>query len=250
MAVAILSLAALTGGLTEILPTQFAVLAGAAPLAGWFGAAQWAFVGGLWLPLVGPVSALAAASIGVLLFRYWVVDRDGRLVRSAFRHYLPPRWLKYWRPVRALAARGGSTTSARYCKGRSIRRLRAKGRPTRVKRVHKSDGEWRQQLTPLQFQVTRKESTERAFTGEYFNLHDKGLYRCICCNNALFSSDTKFESGTGWPSFGAPIAKENVRDTNDDSLGMSRTAVSCAECDAHLGHALTTGQSLLICVIV
>jgi adenylate cyclase len=90
VAVAILSLAALTGALTEILPTRLAVLAGAAPLAGWFGAAQWAFVGGLWLPLVGPVSALAAASIGVLLFRYWVVDRDGRLIRSAFRHYLAP----------------------------------------------------------------------------------------------------------------------------------------------------------------
>jgi peptide-methionine (R)-S-oxide reductase len=113
--------------------------------------------------------------------------------------------------------------------------------PIHVKKVRKTDDEWRQQLTPLQFQVTRKEGTERAFTGEYFNLHDKGLYRCICCNNALFSSDTKFESGTGWPSFWAPIAKENVRDTNDGSLGMSRTAVSCAECNAHLGHVFDDG---------
>jgi peptide-methionine (R)-S-oxide reductase len=111
----------------------------------------------------------------------------------------------------------------------------------RAKKVRKSDDEWRRQLTPLQFQVTRKEGTERAFTGEYFNLHDKGLYRCICCNNALFSSDTKFESGTGWPSFWAPIAKENVRRTNDSSLGMSRTAVSCTECDAHLGHVFDDG---------
>ena len=113
--------------------------------------------------------------------------------------------------------------------------------PIRVKKVRKTDDEWRQQLTPLQFEVTRKEGTERAFTGEYFNLHDKGVYRCICCNNALFSSDTKFESGTGWPSFWAPIAKENVRDTNDSSLGMRRTAVSCAECDAHLGHVFDDG---------
>ena len=113
--------------------------------------------------------------------------------------------------------------------------------PARVPRVHKSDNEWKQQLTPLQFEVTRKEGTERAFTGEYFSLHEKGLYRCICCGNALFGSDTKFESGTGWPSFWAPIAKENVRETRDDSLGMSRTEVSCAECEAHLGHVFDDG---------
>jgi peptide-methionine (R)-S-oxide reductase len=88
-----------------------------------------------------------------------------------------------------------------------------------VKKVQKTDDEWRQQLTPLQFEVTPKEGTERAFTGEYFNLHDKGMYRCICCNNALFSSDTKFESGTGWPSFWAPIAKENVRSTTTTVWG-------------------------------
>jgi len=113
--------------------------------------------------------------------------------------------------------------------------------PIRVKKVHKTDDEWKQQLTPLQFAVTRKEGTERAFTGEYFNLHDNGLYRCICCNNALFSSDTKFESGTGWPSFWSPIAKENVRSASDSSLGMNRTAVSCSECEAHLGHVFDDG---------
>jgi peptide-methionine (R)-S-oxide reductase len=113
--------------------------------------------------------------------------------------------------------------------------------PVLVKKVHKTDAEWQQQLNAIQFEVARKEGTERAFTGQYYNLHDKGLYRCICCDNALFTSDTKFESGTGWPSFWAPIANENVRTTNDLSLGEPRTAVSCTECDAHLGHVFDDG---------
>jgi peptide-methionine (R)-S-oxide reductase len=107
--------------------------------------------------------------------------------------------------------------------------------------VAKTDAEWKQQLTPASFEVTRHEGTERAFSGEYWNLHDKGLYRCICCDTALFSSDTKFESGTGWPSFWEPIARENVRETSDFSLGMARTAVSCRLCDAHLGHVFDDG---------
>jgi peptide-methionine (R)-S-oxide reductase len=113
--------------------------------------------------------------------------------------------------------------------------------PARVKKVHKTDAEWQQELNPIQFTVTRKEGTERAFTGQYFELHDKGLYRCVCCENALFSSDTKFESGTGWPSFWAPIANENVRTATDLSLGEPRTAVTCTECDAHLGHVFNDG---------
>ncbi|HEX6503960.1 MAG TPA: peptide-methionine (R)-S-oxide reductase MsrB [Terriglobales bacterium] len=111
----------------------------------------------------------------------------------------------------------------------------------RVPKVVKTEAEWRKQLSPNAFDITRHADTELAFSGQYWNLHDKGLYRCICCNNALFRSDTKFDSGTGWPSFWAPIAAENVRTTSDSTLGMVRTAVSCTLCDAHLGHVFDDG---------
>ena len=110
-----------------------------------------------------------------------------------------------------------------------------------VPKVVKTDAEWRKQLSPNAFEITRHADTELAFSGQYWKLHEKGLYRCICCDNALFSSETKFESGTGWPSFWSPIAAENVRTISDRSLGMARTAVSCAECDAHLGHVFDDG---------
>jgi peptide-methionine (R)-S-oxide reductase len=107
--------------------------------------------------------------------------------------------------------------------------------------ILKSDAEWKQQLSPDAYAITRRAGTERPYSGQYWNLHDKGLYRCICCETALFSSDTKFESGTGWPSFWQPIAKENIRESSDVSLGMERTAVSCRRCDAHLGHVFDDG---------
>jgi peptide-methionine (R)-S-oxide reductase len=111
----------------------------------------------------------------------------------------------------------------------------------RVPKVVKNDAEWRKQLGSNTFDITRRADTERAFTGQYWNVHDTGLYRCVCCENALFSSDTKFESGTGWPSFWAPIAQDNVREIRDSTFGMVRTAVACTECDAHLGHVFDDG---------
>ncbi len=110
-----------------------------------------------------------------------------------------------------------------------------------VPKIQKTEAEWKKQLSPNAFEVTRHEGTEPPFTGENLDIHDNGVFRCICCDNALFSSDTKFDSGTGWPSFWAPIAKENVVETTDESLGMERTAVSCSRCDAHLGHVFSDG---------
>jgi peptide-methionine (R)-S-oxide reductase len=116
-----------------------------------------------------------------------------------------------------------------------------RGQTDRVAKVVKSEDEWQQQLSPLTFRVARQEGTEHAFSGEYWNNHEDGIYRCACCQTALFKSDTKFESGTGWPSFSEPIAEENVKTIEDTSFGMRRIAVSCKRCDAHLGHVFPDG---------
>lgn len=108
-------------------------------------------------------------------------------------------------------------------------------------KITQSEAEWKKQLTPEQFEVTRRKGTEPAFTGCYWNHHEPGTYRCVCCGEELFSSKTKFESGTGWPSFTAPVAAENVQAETDSSYGMARTEVLCAKCGAHLGHVFEDG---------
>jgi peptide-methionine (R)-S-oxide reductase len=108
-------------------------------------------------------------------------------------------------------------------------------------KIAKGAGEWQKQLSPGAYDIARLADTEIAYSGSLWNQHKRGLYRCICCDTALFSSETKFESGTGWPSFWAPIAKENIAEQRDGTLGMERTVVSCKLCDAHLGHVFDDG---------
>lgn len=112
-----------------------------------------------------------------------------------------------------------------------------------MEKVVKSDEEWKRQLTEEQFAVTRKQATERPFTGQYHDCKEEGVYRCVCCNADLFHSSTKFESGTGWPSFWAPIHENQVATEEDLSYGMRRVEVLCSTCDAHLGHVFDDGPA-------
>jgi peptide-methionine (R)-S-oxide reductase len=145
-----------------------------------------------------------------------------------------------WRPSLAAAASGAAGDAGTV----TIVQFSDAGKPTgkvTIPKVVKSDAEWKQKLAPISFEVARHAGTERPYSGSTWNNHDRGFYRCICRDNAVFSSETKFESGTGWPSFWQPLAKENVVEIRDLGLGMERTAVSCRECDAHLGHVFDDG---------
>ena len=112
-----------------------------------------------------------------------------------------------------------------------------------TKKITKSDADWAQELPPGQFRIARQKGTEQPFSGAYWDTKDNGVYRCVCCGHPLFSSDSKYDSGTGWPSFWAPIASEHVVTEADTSLGMRRIEVLCSQCDAHLGHVFDDGPA-------
>ncbi len=116
-----------------------------------------------------------------------------------------------------------------------------RGNPEPLRRIEKSPEEWRQLLSPDEFRITRQHGTERAFTGEYCQAHEPGLYECRCCGTQLFDSGTKFESGTGWPSFTKPVEENAIKYVEDKSFGMHRVEVQCNVCDAHLGHVFPDG---------
>ena len=126
-------------------------------------------------------------------------------------------------------------------KWNDVLKFASSGNPTPPRRVEKSDEEWKKLLTPDQFYVTRKKGTERAFTGEYCEAHDPGLYACICCDTLLFDSRVKFDSGTGWPSFHQPIEENAIAYHKDTTFGMTRVEVLCSVCDCHLGHVFPDG---------
>ncbi len=110
-------------------------------------------------------------------------------------------------------------------------------------KIKKTDAEWKKELSEEQFHICRKKGTERPFTGQYWDCHETGVYRCTCCGNELFSSETKFDSGTGWPSFWAPVSEENITAEQDNSFFMRRTEALCSRCDAHLGHVFDDGPA-------
>ena len=140
-----------------------------------------------------------------------------------------------------LAACAPAPTSSNPSAAESSTKPTAQISLTPTNKIMKTEAEWQKQLTPEQFRVTRKKGTERAFTGEYWDNHEAGIYHCVCCGSPLFSSETKFDSGTGWPSYWTPLSAENVRTESDNSLFAKRTEVLCNRCDAHLGHVFEDG---------
>jgi peptide-methionine (R)-S-oxide reductase len=151
-----------------------------------------------------------------------------------------------WREAREVAAAQPSTEPGGTPKQVTVIEFTDSGErkgPVKIDKVVKTDEEWRKQLSAAQYQVTRQAGTEPAFQNKYDELFETGIYRCVCCGNALYSSKTKFDSGTGWPSFYEPIARENIENRSDNSLLMSRTEVLCKECDAHLGHVFDDGPA-------
>jgi peptide-methionine (R)-S-oxide reductase len=164
--------------------------------------------------------------------RVFLVASGAALVGLALRHY------HTFAPVEAGAAPSGPPKQVAIVEFTDAGERKG---IVSVPKIQKADAEWKGQLSADSFEVTRHAETESPFTGELLNVHDKGVFRCICCDTALFSSETKFESGTGWPSFWAPIAKENIVESPDNTFGMVRTAVSCRRCDAHLGHVFDDG---------
>jgi peptide-methionine (R)-S-oxide reductase len=162
------------------------------------------------------IGSVAAASAGLA---WWYVSRRNSVAAAAAEAPKPPKMVN----IVEFTDAGARTNKVS------------------IATVVKTDQEWRKQLSPDSYEITRREGTERPYTNENPNNHAKGIFRCICCDTALFDASTKFDSGTGWPSFWQPIAKENIVETTDTSLGMARTAVSCRRCDAHLGHVFDDG---------
>jgi len=149
--------------------------------------------------------------------------------------------MKYILPLSILVIILACTTKEAALSGTDIQPVATITGDDSLKKIHKTDAEWKEILTPQQFEVTRRQGTEQAFTGEYWDAKKKGTYHCICCDLPLFSSDTKYKSGTGWPSFYLPINPMNVGEVADNSYGWNRVEVVCNRCDAHLGHVFEDG---------